>query len=76
MGEAIVMVHVRFAPDGTVTEIGERPTGKTPQQWFNLLSEEIKSHYQPLSGGRGVFRVTRAKIESLKGNASTGAPSP
>ena len=27
-----VMIHVRFAPDGTVTEIGERPAGCTAQQ--------------------------------------------
>lgn len=76
MGEAIVMVHVRFAPDGTVTEIGERPVETSPQQWFDRLSGEIKSHYQPLSGGRGVFRATRAKIDALKAPSPAGAPAP
>lgn len=75
MGEAIVLVHVRFSPDGTVTEIGERPSASTPQQWFDRLSEACKAHYEPLSGGRGVFRETRASIDALK-SQSAGAPSP
>ena len=70
MGEAMVLVHVRFAPDGSVTEIGERPAGATPQKWFDTLSEELKGQYQPLSGGRGVFRETRTRIEALKGGAT------
>lgn len=74
MGEAVVLVHVRFAPDGTVTEIGERPAESTPQQWFNRLSDACQGHYQPLSGGRGMFRETRATIDALK-SASSGAPS-
>ena len=74
MGEAIIMVHVRFAPDGSVTEISERPPDATPQQWFNRLSETCKAHYQPLSGGRGVFRETRAQLDALKTASTGGAP--
>jgi hypothetical protein len=70
MGEAIVMVHVRFAPDGNVTEISERPSDSTPQQWFDKLSDACRSHYQTLSGGRGVFRATRATLDQLKGPAA------
>ena len=61
-----IVIHVRFAPDGTVTEIGERPEGSSPQDWFNLLSHRAASHYQALAGGRGVFRLTREAADALK----------
>ncbi|KAB2944004.1 MAG: hypothetical protein K8F92_06560 [Hyphomicrobium sp.] len=73
MAEGIVMVHVRFSPDGSVTEIGERPSGASPQQWFNRLSDAGDTHYQALSGGRGVFRMTRGIIDALKEGAANGA---
>lgn len=65
-----VMIHVRFSPDGSVIEIGERPAGSTPQQWFDLLSRTASSAFQPLSGGRGLFRLPRAEIDGLKDAAS------
>jgi hypothetical protein len=61
------LIHVRFSPDGTVVEIGERPPALTPQEWFNRLSLETTDRYQSLSGGRGLFRLTPAEIETLKG---------
>jgi hypothetical protein len=61
------LIHVRFSPDGTVVEISERPPGLTPQDWFNRLSLEAGDHYQTLSGGRGVFRLARSDVETLKG---------
>lgn len=64
--EAEVMVHVRFAPDGTVTEIGERPAETAAQHWFNRLSQQAGTSYQALSGGRGLFRLSRAVIDALK----------
>jgi hypothetical protein len=75
MAEGIVLIHVRFSPDGGVTEIGERPSGASPQQWFNRLSDAGNTHYQPLSGGRGVFRVARDRVDVLKEGAASGAPS-
>jgi hypothetical protein len=57
--EASVLIHVRSAPDGGVTEIGERPDALTPQAWFNALSRNAGGLYQPLQGGRGVFRLRR-----------------
>ena len=60
--EATVVIHVRFAPDGAVTEIGERPDSVTPQDWFNALSRNAGGNYQPLQGGRGVFRLTRDEV--------------
>ena len=61
-----IMIHVRFAPDGTVTEIGERPQSLTAQQWFNRLSEEAGTSFLALSGGRGAFRLQPEVIAALK----------
>ncbi|SFK02581.1 hypothetical protein [Methylocapsa palsarum] len=61
-----VVIHARFSPDGSVVEIGERPTGMDPQAWFNILSDKAASSYQALAGGRGVFRVTRAEVDAIK----------
>ncbi|WP_044559119.1 hypothetical protein [Azospirillum sp. B4] len=61
-----VMIHVRFAPNGTVTEIGERPATLSPQDWFNHLSLKAGTHYQTFVGGRGLFRLPRPEIEDLK----------
>ena len=65
--ETGVMVHVRFAPNGQVTEIGERPVALSAQDWFNHLSQHAGSGYQVLSGGRGIFRLSRDALESLRG---------
>ena len=69
MPETQVVIHVRFAPDGTVTEIGERPAGLSAQTWFNKLSLAAASAYQSLSGGRGVFRLPRADLDNMKAAA-------
>ena len=59
-------IHVRFAPNGTVVEISERPPALSPQDWFNCLSDKAGTGYQPLSGGRGVFRLTRTEVDALR----------
>lgn len=64
--EAGVMIHVRFAPNGLVTEIGERPAALSAQDWFNHLSERAGTGYQSLSGGRGIFRLTRTELDALQ----------
>lgn len=64
-----VVIHVRFAPDGSVTEIGERPTGLDAQQWFNRLSDKAGNSFQALSGGRGFFRLGAEVITALKAAA-------
>lgn len=61
-----IIIHVRFAPDGTVTEIGERPAGLSAQQWCDGLSEKAGSVFEALSGGRGVFRLSPEEISALK----------
>jgi len=61
-----VIIHARFAPNGTVVEISERPGALTPQDWFNFLSEKAGDAYQALAGGGGVFRLSRGEIDALK----------
>lgn len=68
-----ILIHVRFAPNGAVVEIGERPTGLSPQDWFNHLSAEAGTAYQTLAGGRGVFRLERGEIDALKAASAPSA---
>jgi len=63
-------IHVRFAPDGTVFEIGERPQALSAQQWFNRLTESYGTQFQALSGGRGVFRLAPDAVDALKAGAA------
>lgn len=71
MENNLVVIHMRYAPNGTVIEISERPTGESAQDWFNRLSDHPGNGYQPLSGGRAVFRISRAQIDLLKSAAET-----
>nr|WP_103221469.1 hypothetical protein [Roseibium marinum] len=64
------VIHVRFAPNGTVVEIGERPEALSPQQWFNWLSLNVANHYRSLAGGRGVFKVAASDIDMLRKTAN------
>ncbi len=68
-----VIIHARFAPNGTVVEISERPDALTPQDWFDFLSDKAGNAYQALAGGRGVFRLTKAEAEALKLEAAPAA---
>jgi hypothetical protein len=68
-----VLVHVRFAPNGTVVEISERPAPLSPQEWFNFLSDKAANAYQALAGGRGVFRLTRTVVDVLKAESAPAA---
>jgi hypothetical protein len=65
MSSDIVMLHVRFSPDGSVVEISERPAASSAQAWFDWISLNTPDGYQALSGGRGVFRVPRDKLKEL-----------
>jgi hypothetical protein len=66
MESANVIIHVRFSPNGTVVEISERPPALSPQDWFNCLSDQAGNAYQALSGGRGVFRLSRTEVDALR----------
>lgn len=73
MSENPVVIHARFAANGTIAEISERPAGLNPQEWFDFLSYRRALDYQALAGGRGVFRLDRADLDALKAE-STAAP--
>ena len=73
MSTETVIIHARFAPNGTVVEISERPNGLTPQDWFNLLSDKAGDVYQAFSGGRGVFRLPPARLDALKAESTASA---
>lgn len=60
------IIHARFAPNGSVIDIGERPDWADPQQWFNLLSYSTVNCYQSLANGRGVFRIAPQELAALK----------
>jgi len=64
-----VMIHVKFAPDGSVVDIGERPEALSPQQWFDALCKHTAGGYQPLAGGRALYQLPRTEIDSLKSTA-------
>ncbi|WP_417711819.1 hypothetical protein [Roseibium aggregatum] len=64
MGNTVI--HVRFAPNGSVVDIGERPEMLSPQQWFNWLSLNIPATYRALAGGRGVFKVPANEVDMLR----------
>ncbi len=66
MSETQIVIHVRFAPDGSVTTIGEQPESLSAQEWFNQLSLTMGPAFQALSGGRGVFRIARTDVDALK----------
>jgi hypothetical protein len=68
-----VLIHARFAPNGAVVEISERPAALSPQQWFNYLSDKAGNAYQALAGGRGIFRLTRAAVDALKAESAPSA---
>lgn len=71
MSATQALIHVRFSPNGSVTEIGERPASVTAQEWFNTLSRKAGTADQTLAGGRGLFRLAPEELEGLK----QGAPS-
>jgi hypothetical protein len=77
MNEEVVVIHVRFANDGAVQEIGERPPGLTAQAWFGSLWKKAGDKFQAFAGGRGIFRLSRGEMEELQDHgkepASEGA---
>jgi len=69
MSDGLVLIHGRFAPNGDVVEISERPATLTPQQWFNLLAEKASDVYRTLAGGRIMFSLTADRLAALKASA-------
>ncbi len=69
MSEASILIHVRFAPDGAVIAIGEKPPTISEQEWFKRLNAKAGDAYQPLAGGRGVYRIDATRLNALKAAA-------
>jgi len=69
------VIHLRFFPDGTVAEIGERPSGVQPHDWYKYLCNNTQNTYQALSGGRGLFRLPRTEVDALKASCAAGITS-
>ena len=65
-----VMIHVRFAPDGSVATIGERPSALSEQDWFNLLASSTTDSYETLFGRRALFRLPKQQVEQIKSSAA------
>ncbi|MDD4933167.1 MAG: hypothetical protein PHO89_06845 [Methylacidiphilaceae bacterium] len=65
MNDEVIVIHVRFANDGAVQEIGERPHGLAAQAWFGQLWKKAGDKFQVFAGGRGIFRLSRAELEAL-----------
>jgi hypothetical protein len=69
MSEAPILIHIRFAPDGAVADIGEKPSTISAHEWFKRLNARAGDAYQPLAGGRGVYRIDSARLNALKAAA-------
>lgn len=65
-----VIIHARFAANGQVVEISERPAALTPQEWFNFLSDAAGNAYQTFAGARGVFRLSRSDVTAFQAAAA------
>jgi hypothetical protein len=68
-----VTIHCRYALDGTTLEIGERPEGLNPNEWFKVLSEQAGDTGEPLAGGRFVFKVPADKLAEIKASVAKAA---
>jgi hypothetical protein len=69
MSEAPILIHVRFAADGAVVAIGEKPPTISGEEWFKRLNAKAGDVYQPLAGGRGVYRIEPARLNALRAAA-------
>lgn len=61
-----ILIHARFAPNGTVVEISERPSSLTAQEWFDYLADHAGTTYQALAGGRGIYRLDPDQLAEFK----------
>jgi len=68
-----IMIHVRFAPNGTVTEIGARLSALSAQDWFNHLSQHDGDSYRSYAGGRGLFRLSRERFYAARAPWNNGS---
>jgi len=65
MGTSEIVIHARYAQDGSVSEISERPEGLSAQEWFNLLCVKVPNAAHAV-GWTHHFRVDAAELQTLK----------
>jgi hypothetical protein len=70
MAPSEIVIHARYAADGSVNEISERPEGVTAQQWFNTLCTKAPNAAHALSGGRMIFRINAGDLDALRAAAA------
>ncbi len=61
----VIIVNVRFLPNGLVNSITQCPEGVTAQEWFDKLCRAFPTTYSPLSGGRGAFKILADEFSAL-----------
>ena len=65
-----ITLNGRWAPNGAVVEMSERPPALTPQQWFDHLSRNAGDACRTLAGGRFAFTLARERLDALKAAAA------
>ena len=60
-----MLIHVRYSPNAEIFFIDARPERKTARDWLNLLLDQAPDCYQTLAGGRGFFRIPRARYDAI-----------
>ncbi len=61
----VVVVNVRFYPNGLVLNINNKPQDINDQDWFDRLCRVASGHFMPLSGGRGAFCIPGDKFQLI-----------
>lgn len=64
------LIHVRYAPNAEILFIDARPESKSARDWLNLLFDDASDCYQTLAGGRGFFRIPRARYDAILAKAA------
>jgi hypothetical protein len=63
---ADVLIHVRYSPNAEIFFIDARPESTSPRDWLNLLLDKASDCHQTLAGGRGFFRIPRARFDAIR----------
>jgi hypothetical protein len=65
-----VLIHVRYSPNAEIFFIDALPANSKPRDWLNRLLAEASDCYQTLAGGRGFFRIPRARFDAIAAQAA------
>lgn len=65
-----MLIHVRYTPNAEIFFIDAKPANKSDRDWLNLLLDQAPDCYQTLAGGRGFFRIPRARYDAIVAKAA------